>query len=110
VVKIGDSYSVQLGASKTVEYSSLGTRSISVSESYTLIIPPNTSVTYQFKAVRHLVDIGYTAQLYGVGTGKTINVRGMYSGVDYSSTYLDVVETPLSGGLPKKYTVIFERN
>jgi len=110
VVNIGGSYSVQQGISQTVEYGSSETRSISVSESYTLIVPPKTTVTYQFKAMRHLVDIGYTAQLYGVGTGKTINVKGMYSGVDYSSTYLDVVETPLSGGLPKKYTVIFEQN
>jgi len=110
VVNIGGSYSVQQGISQTVEYGSSETRTISVSESYTITVPPKTSVSYQFKAVRHLVDIGYTAQLYGVGTGKTINVRGVYSGVDYSSTYLDVIETPLSGGLPKKYTVIFEKN
>ena len=30
----------------------------------------------------------------GVSTQKTMNLTGIYSGVDYSSTYLEVTESP----------------
>lgn len=112
VVNLGGSYSVQQGASQSIEYSSTGTRTISVSESYSITVPPQTVVSYQFKAVKHNVDIGYTAQLYGVGSTKTINVTGVYSGVDYSSTYLEVTETPMAGknGTPRTYTLTLDNN
>lgn len=107
VVNIGGSYTVQTGASQTIEYGLNKERSISVTDSYEIIIPPNTTVTYKFKATRHTVDLPYTATLYGVNSTSTMDITGMYSGVAYSSTYLEVKETPNDGksGTTRTYTI-----
>ena len=108
VVKIGGSYTIQQGEQETVAYRESSSRSITATDSYNFIVPPNTSVTYNFVAMKHKVDIGYTVKLKGVQTEKLMNISGIYEGVDYSSTYLEVTETPIgtrSMGLSKTYIV-----
>jgi len=111
VVDIGGSYSVQQGASQNLEYGANSTRTIQVQESYSIIVPPQTSVSYQFKAMRHQVNMAYSATIFGVTSSKTMNVTGVYSGVDYSSTFLEVTETPLTGrGSSRTYTIHLDDN
>lgn len=97
VVEIGGSYEFQQGQSQIVEYSNSTTSSIVVADSFNIIVPPNTTVSYQFRAIRHQALVGYTAELYGVNSQNTINITGVFSGVDYSSTYLEVTENPNGG-------------
>lgn len=99
VVEIGGGYTVQRGRNQTIEYGASSNRTISVTESFTIPVPPRTFVSYRFVATRHRVNIGYTAELFGVNSNNTIEVSGMYSGVDYSSTYLEVTERPIDGGI-----------
>jgi hypothetical protein len=106
VVDIGGSYSVQSGASQTIEYGQNSQRTITVSDSYTITIPPQTVVSYDYTAMRHQVNMPYTAILEGQ-SNNVIESTGVYTGVDYSSTYLDVTETPMAGrsGTPRTYRV-----
>lgn len=95
VVEIGGSYTIQQGEQENVAYGESSSRSITATDSYNFIIPPNTSVTYKFVAMKHKVDIGYTVKLKGVRTEKLMNISGIYEGVDYSSTQLEVTEIPI---------------
>lgn len=96
VVEIGGSYSVQQGEHQTVKYSENSSTTLAAIDSYNFTVPPNTYVIYEFMAVRHKVDVAYTIKLKGVEDEHIINLTGIYEGVDYSSTYLEVTEYPLN--------------
>lgn len=102
VVEIGGSYTIQQGQQETVQYGENSSRTITSTDSYSFIVPPNTSVSYKYMAMSHSVDIGYTAKLKGVETEKIMNITGIYEGVDYSSRYLEITETPLNNRSTRK--------
>lgn len=95
IVEIGGSYNIEQSSQETVEYSNSSSRDLTVTESFNIVVPPQTIVTYKLMVTKHAANVAYTAEVKGVSSQKVMEITGIYSGVDYSSTYLEVTETPV---------------
>lgn len=95
IINIGGNYTFEQGTQETMQYGTNTSRTVSLTEGYTINVPANTVSTYEFKAMHHKVKLPYTATLKGVNTQKIITAGGVYSGVEYSTTSLVVSEHPV---------------
>ncbi len=95
IINIGGNYTFEQGTQESMQYGTNSSRTVSLTEGYTINVPPNTVSTYEFKAMHHTVKLPYTATMQGVNTQKIINAGGVYSGVEYSTTSLVVSEHPV---------------
>lgn len=95
VVNIGSEYTVEIGTEQRVEYSTNTLLTRTFTEAFNITVPPNMISTYDFQVMKHKVRVNYTAKCRGVRTGKVITISGVYTGVDYSTTILEVKERPM---------------
>ncbi|WP_166335475.1 hypothetical protein [Sphingobacterium chungjuense] len=90
IVSIGGNFSVTRGTTQTLQYGTNVTKTISLSESYTVPVPGQTRSVLTFSAIRHTVRVPYTAILRGLNTGKIITINGFFDDVSYSATTLAI--------------------
>lgn len=96
IVNFGGSYTFEQSAQETLQYGNNSSRTVNFTESFNITVPPNKKSTYKFKALRHNARVKYTAQLRSVNKNKLMTVTGIYSGVEYSSTSLEVNESSIT--------------
>ena len=90
VLTIGGNFTVTRGSSQILQYGRNVTKTISLSESYTVPVPGQTRSVLTFSAIRHNVRVPYTATLRGRDTNKIININGFFEDVNYSATILTI--------------------
>lgn len=98
IIEANAGYTFSTSKTKTTEYGSSVTQSNSFTETFNITVPPSRRVVYKYIAMEHLVNLPYTATMTGQNTSKIINVEGIYTGVEYSSTRLEVTEYPAGTG------------
>lgn len=94
VVNIGGSFTLEVGTQETLQYGTSSSRSVTITESFNITVPPNMVSVYTFKAMHHTIKLPYTATMTGLTTNKVLNIGGVYTGVDYSTSSLEVSEYP----------------
>lgn len=108
-VSFGGSATFEYGTQKTLQYGTNTSNSTTITEAFNITVPPGMVSTYKFNVMRHQVRLRYTARCRGIRTGKVMNISGIYSGVDYTTSTLDVTEQPIgrSANLaaPRTYTL-----
>ena len=61
-----------------------------ITKSYSITISPMTRCEYTFMATKYTLDVPYVVVVQGRKSGKEIQLHGVWSGVDYSETRMEV--------------------
>ncbi|AQX50873.1 hypothetical protein [Elizabethkingia anophelis] len=106
IVEIGTSFTIETAKERTVQYGANKTITRTITNAFNLTVPPNTISTFNFQARQHKVRVNYTARCRGIRTGKVITISGVYTGIEYSSTIMEVRESPISrSGVTRTYMI-----
>lgn len=106
IVDINNSYSFELGGTKTFQYGKSEEVSFTFNRSYTMTIPASTIYSWQYVVMQHSTKIPYTMRVRGIRTQRTLNIVGVMDGVDYTGGVLKITESPMAN--PKAITRVFE--
>jgi len=104
VLDLGGGYTWENGTQETTQYGTNTSRSVTITESFNIPVPPNTISTYKFKAIHHKIKLSYVATMIGVNTSKVLNIGGVYTGVDYTTSSLEVSERPVGSSAARAAT------
>tara|TARA_Y100001963_G_scaffold157642_1_gene254428 strand:- start:1209 stop:2507 length:1299 start_codon:yes stop_codon:yes gene_type:complete len=96
VIEANTSFTVTTGNSTTLEYGNSSTKTITLSDSYTIAVPPHTRSLCSFRAMKHSVRVPYTATLKGLEHQSLVTITGFFEAVDYTTSTLRVDNYPLN--------------
>ncbi|GAF02295.1 hypothetical protein JCM21142_3925 [Saccharicrinis fermentans DSM 9555 = JCM 21142] len=78
---------------------------IAVNRSYPVKVPANYRADLSLTFIKYNMDVDYIATCRGLTSGKIIEIKGVWSGVDVEETDANLTLTPLDGGTIQKMKI-----
>ena len=78
---------------------------IAINRSYPVKVPANYRADLSLTFFKYNIDVDYIATCRGLTSGKMIEIKGIWSGVDVEETDANLTLTPLDGGTIQKMKI-----
>jgi hypothetical protein len=78
---------------------------IAVNRSYPVKVPPNNRADLTLTFFTYNMNVDYIATCRGLTSGKIIQIKGVWSGIDVQETNANLTLTPLNGGTVQKMEI-----